>query len=391
MARGVSARDQGIRDRKVSACRPAISGIVFLGISAWLLVCPMAISAFIVVTPSHIASTACCILGDLSPITSRVINIKGNGEDIPRVVRYSPSGEWLAVGTMTAVILYDASTLSQVWTIPSAEVSALTFSPGGMTLAVFCHAGWLKLVSTVDGQLLSIKERFDSVSFGFGLAFSPDGSLIAAGSDEGSVRVWSLSDPRPLLTMNVRDATPTQSWITHLIFSKDGTMLIAAEAERMNADEPIKNPSVHVWRVADGSLVNTQTVSNYGFPLGLADGGDILIAVTAGALQRWRVETTGLSLIMDAGKSKRGYSSGSLSADESVFVVGTHPGNFVTIWRFGDRKVEIMPGHTKEIASVAVSPDGHTIASASFDGTIRLSIVDFDDCSLLAWVHPIRC
>src|SRR5262245_16528233 len=44
---------------------------------------------------------------------------------------------------------------------------------------------------------------------------------------------------------------------------------------------------------------------------------------------------------------------------------------FVFQW-FAAPKLLILTGHTRQVSSVDFSPDGHTLASGSWDGTVRL-------------------
>src|SRR5262249_56410502 len=45
----------------------------------------------------------------------------------------------------------------------------------------------------------------------------------------------------------------------------------------------------------------------------------------------------------------------------------------IAIWQAGEQRPQIvLEGHTAPVAGLAVSPDGRTLASASWDGTLRL-------------------
>jgi WD40 repeat protein len=81
-----------------------------------------------------------------------------------------------------------------VWTIPVGErVSAVAFSPDGATLAIGLYHGMIELRTVATGALLhQLPGHSDGV---YSLAFSSDGQRLVSGADDGTVRLWSLTEP----------------------------------------------------------------------------------------------------------------------------------------------------------------------------------------------------
>ena len=102
----------------------------------------------------------------------------------------------------------------------------LAFSPDGRTLA--CGEsilGYVELWDTVTGQpkqLLSRRGIADITS----LAFSPDGAILASGSDDNIVRLWNAVTGE----YKQRLAGPTGR-VYHLAFSPDGGTLASGSAD----------------------------------------------------------------------------------------------------------------------------------------------------------------
>ena len=44
----------------------------------------------------------------------------------------------------------------------------------------------------------------------------------------------------------------------------------------------------------------------------------------------------------------------------------------VRVWKIGTREIHTLHGHTSWVESVAFSPDGAWLASASLDGTVKI-------------------
>jgi len=98
------------------------------------------------------------------------------------------------------------------------EAANLAFSPTGKDLAFIC-GGNLRVWQwepntfrwTVDGIYSA-------------LAYSPDGTLIATGSPDGSISLFQASDGVQLATLTSKDHP-----ITYVAFSPDGSLLVTLD------------------------------------------------------------------------------------------------------------------------------------------------------------------
>ena len=74
------------------------------------------------------------------------------------------------------------------------------------------------------------------------VAFSPNGTLLATGSDDTTIKLWRVSDGAFVRTL----AGHTSS-VNSIAFSPDGTLLVSGSSDR----------TVRLWRVSDGTLART--------------------------------------------------------------------------------------------------------------------------------------
>jgi WD40 repeat protein len=62
----------------------------------------------------------------------------------------------------------------------------------------------------------------------YGVAFSPNGKLLAAGYGDGTARLWNLATGHPVATLHI---TSAQRSVDAVAFSPDGKLLVTgAEA-----------------------------------------------------------------------------------------------------------------------------------------------------------------
>ena len=102
----------------------------------------------------------------------------------------------------------------------STDVTAVTFSPDGSTLAAGSHAGHVRLWNASTGDSVTVLGvHYTPVS---SVVFSPDGTLLASGTRQGDVLLWDVGGNRRLATLRA----PAKGG-SALAFSPDGRVLAA--------------------------------------------------------------------------------------------------------------------------------------------------------------------
>jgi WD40 repeat protein len=101
----------------------------------------------------------------------------------------------------------------------SREFVSLAFSPDGSKLAAGNLDGMIKIYDAADGKEIGEMKAHEGV---WALAFSPDGSKLATGGWDQTIKVWDLASKKDVQTIKAHMGT-----VTTLAFSPDG-MLIAS-------------------------------------------------------------------------------------------------------------------------------------------------------------------
>ena len=115
------------------------------------------------------------------------------GKGTIREIAYSPNGTLLAVASSIGIWLYDTATYDEVALLTghTEPVDSLAFSPDGSTLASGSLDTTVRLWDAATGERLNTltghKNWVRSV------AFSPDGTTLASGSRDGTVLLWPLA------------------------------------------------------------------------------------------------------------------------------------------------------------------------------------------------------
>jgi len=251
----------------------------------------------------------------------------------------------------------------------------LAISPTGDSLV---STGLDRLIKMWDwtGKLLR------TIGQGCGaLAFSPNGKLLAVGSEVGSVQFYDpmTGDRVGLLQVDPENLEDIRS----IAFNSEGNLLACS----------LTNEKVGVWQVADGKELFLKT-GLQGFQNACAFSRDGRQLVSGGArIHLWQIP----------GGEDLAYSPGHEGAVESI-IFAHDPYSVITVGR--DQAVKVwdlrtgietrtFPQGSGWITSSALSPDGRRIVLGWDDGTIRVmdattgvtqsSLVGLEDIRSLAW------
>jgi WD40 repeat protein len=318
------------------------------------------------------------------------IVLRGKAEDIVALT-FSSHGQ-LATGGRTGLVrLWNLRTGQEVLSLRghTNPIQSLAFSPDGLRLAsgdlgsedlgAFTVVGAaVKVWDLVSGPLAT---SFKGDMNGFGLAFSPDGELLAAGCGPERINLFGRLAPGQPGVVNVWDARTTQlrrafkkqaNVITDVAFSADGRLLASASLDGTIVVWSLDTPEMFTLPGHPGGVLRLafhprqQRLASTGFDR---------------AVRIWdlttRQEKVSVSFDPDLIRSVAFSSDGLyLVAGGGVNAIGglglKTPGLLRILDSESGEERHRLVGHTGIVRAVAVSPDGRWVASASEDMSVKL-------------------
>jgi WD40 repeat protein len=259
-----------------------------------------------------------------------------------------------------------AAPYATVLTGHSGYVHKLAFGPGGRILASASADHTVRLWNTEDprrARLLAVVSGHSS--YVFGVAFSPDGRILATAGADGTVRLWNITDPSN--PTHLATVPAHADWINDLSFSPDGRLLASASNDRTFRLWDITTP-------ASPRLAATVAAHAGGcLSVAFSPAGNTL--ATAGADHRvrlWDLREPSHPTGVVAASSSSTIGDVNFSPDGAMLVAGSDDGA-ARLWRSADgAPLGILSGHTGPVTSATFGRDGHTVATTSVDNTARL-------------------
>lgn len=238
------------------------------------------------------------------------------------------------------------------------RVDGIAFSPNGQLLASGSADNTVKLwdtaskreVRTLAGHTAGVKA----------VAFRPDGQWLASGGIGGNIKFWDVASGRELQNLGGNGSVST------IAFSPDGRWFAAGNMEKVIKLWDLKTNREPLTLPGHNGSITTIAFSH--------DGRWLASGSADKTIKIWDMET-GREARTLTGHTDR-ITTVAFSPDGRWLATGSFDAK-VKLWKVGDWREQQFPtaGAAKVLAA-AFSPDGHTLISADANKTIKLHDVD---------------
>ena len=269
---------------------------------------------------------------------------------------FSPDSTQLAVSGYCEVTIWNAvsgALVRRIGGMPE-RITSLAWHPGRNVIAVAggvpSQWGGVVLVDAAAG--FQTRYLCDLPECALSVAFSPDGSQLAAGGGDRTVRFFDAASGK-----QTRILKQHADWVQSVAFSPDGRLLVSASRDR----------TARVFDAATGEL--EATYSEQGAPLLAAvfSGSGTVVSLARGrSINVW-----------SADKAERRAEYSDLPSDVQTLAVSAlglltaGADAAVRVYQPGDRReLFTLSGHRDVVQALAVAPSGEVFASGGADGVV---------------------
>jgi len=290
-----------------------------------------------------------------------VARFGGMGE--VNAVTFSPDGKYPAVATSIGVTLLDPFSLAEIYSFDTtASMTSVAFSPDGSLLASGSLDSTIKLwdvrsrtlVVTLEGHSYAVSS----------IAFSPDGSLLASGSGDKTVKLWDVRSRTLVATLEGHS-----EYVSSVAFSPDGSLLASGSGDK----------TVKLWDVRSRTLAAT-LVHSYVNSVAFSPDGSLLASGCSEymgsevipTVKLWDVRSRTLAATLETYNTVVAF-----SPDGSLLASGGK------LWDVRSRTL-VVTLENSYVDSVAFSPDGSLLASIGLLRTRTVKLWDVRSRTLVA-------
>jgi WD40 repeat protein/mono/diheme cytochrome c family protein len=292
---------------------------------------------------------------------------------------YSPDGSLLAVSGYHEVLLHKADGSGLVARLVglSERIQSLAFSPDGKSLAVTggdpCRFGEVQIWDVAGRRLrLSVPVTYDTV---YGASWSPDGTKVAFGCADNTLRAIDAKTGKQVLYQGAHN-----DWVLETVFSVQGTHVVSVSRDMsMKLTELATQRFIdNITSITPGALKGgLQTVARH------PTKDELLIGGSDGVPKIYKMFRDKKRVIGDDFNKLREFEplpgrifKARFNADGSRIILGSsfEGHGEVRIYQTSDGKlVASLQGQRGGVFAVAYRHDGKQVASAGFDGVVRLN------------------
>ena len=219
----------------------------------------------------------------------------------------------------------------------------------------------------VDLSKSNLSKSVFSETFGrvLTVSFNPTGTLLAAGTANGDIRVWRVAEFKQILSFQAHD-----NWIRAVAFSPDNKFLVSGSEDW----------TVRLWDIQDGSHIGT-LIGHKGWVWSIAFdsyGRRLASSSEDGTVYIWDAHNhETITVLSDTETPIRSVIFG--PNDETIAAGGED--KIVRLWSANDYTLlQRLTGHEGQIRTISFSSNGKLLATGSEDKTVRLWDIETGEC-----------
>jgi len=305
-------------------------------------------------------------------------------------IAFTPDGQTLAsVADDYLVKLWDVNTGKCFRTLEghTYSINAIAISPDGCTLATSGQDTTIRLwdISDTTGLtnsttiLQNLSEPY-RILLGhsqrvWSLAFSPDGQVLASGSEDLTIRLWDVATGEHLKILEGHS-----KWVKAVTFSPNGQWLASGSFDF----------SIRLWEISTGQCTKTiKGHTNVVTAVAFSSDGQLLASSSYDqTLKLWDIETE-KCLKTFQGHTNRVWAI-TFSPDNNQLVSGGDD-HATKLWDIKTGQCDkTLKGHTNSVFSIALSLNYQTLASGHEDQNVRLWNFSTGECLRTLQGHTNR-
>jgi WD40 repeat protein len=289
-------------------------------------------------------------------------------------IEFSPDGKVLvSAGSANRVCIWDAATgrRRKVLSGLRAPVAAVTFRPDGTAVAtraawdqkairLWDANTWTERLST-DGGMAALRHPEQAL-----LRFSPDGKTLAANNSRGEIVLLDAATGEPTAVLGRHDHPD----VVHLAFAPDGRTLASCDGEgTVRLWDVVRRRPLHVLRSSDNYTISAVFTPDGRRLLtggGTRDNGKPADPRKDGTIRIWDVDSGKQLRVLQDPDSRAGIVSLALAPDGRT-LAAARDGGHLRLWDLtaGKPQRALPTGlHRWGVMSLRFSPDGKLLAGA---------------------------